>query len=297
MMPMEGVPPFEVAEIVTRALREDGPWGDATATAVLFADQEFDARFTAREDGVCSGIAVAEEVFAQLDSRVVFEPALADGDRFAAGDVLARVSGPARAIVTGERIALNLLQRMCGVATMTAAYVDVVEKAVVAAGIRAPWVIDTRKTTPGLRILEKYSVRMGGGHNHRYCLSDAVMVKDNHLQMLVEAAGGGDEAVTQALRDVRSRMGHTQHLEVEVDRIDQIEPVVAAGVDSIMLDNFTPEELVKGVSAVAGRCRVEASGGINLDTIGAVATTGVDVISVGALTHAARALDIGLDGA
>ncbi|HEU4466153.1 MAG TPA: carboxylating nicotinate-nucleotide diphosphorylase, partial [Agromyces sp.] len=206
------------------------------------------------------------------------------GDRFAAGDVLARVQGPARGILRAERVALNLVQRMSGVATLTARHVDAV------AGTRAR-IVDTRKTTPGLRSLERQAVRDGGGRNHRRSLSDAIMAKDNHLAVLT--AGGADLAT--ALREARERMPHTAHLEVEVDRVDQIAPVLAGGADTVMLDNFTVDELRVGVELIAGRAIVEASGGVNLDTVAAIAATGVDVISVGALTHSARALDLGLD--
>jgi len=173
---------------------------------------------------------------------------------------------------------------MCGIATLTARYVAAVE------GTDAR-IVDTRKTTPGLRALERQAVRDGGGHNHRFSLSDAVLAKDNHLAVL--AAAG--IPVGDAIRAARARIGHTTHLEVEVDRLDQIEPVVSAGVDTIMLDNFTPEQLREGVALVAGRALVEASGGVNLETVAAIARSGVDIISVGALTHSARALDLGLD--
>jgi nicotinate-nucleotide pyrophosphorylase (carboxylating) len=207
-----------------------------------------------------------------------------DGERFEAGTVLARVEGSAHAVLRAERIALNLTQRMSGIASLTARYVEA------AAGTRAR-IVDTRKTTPGLRVLERQAVRDGGGHNHRFSLSDAVLAKDNHLAVL--AAAG--VSIGDAIRSARERIGHTTHLEVEVDRLDQIEPVVAAGVDTIMLDNFTPDELREGVALVAGRALVEASGGVSLDTVAEIAASGVDVISVGALTHSPRALDLGLD--
>ena len=187
-------------------------------------------------------------------------------------------------MLRAERVALNLVQRMSGIATQTARFVEAV------AGTSAR-VVDTRKTTPGLRVLERQAVRDGGGHNHRFSLSDAVLAKDNHLAVL--AAAGGD--LGTAIRDARARIPHTTHLEVEVDRVEQIEPVVSAGVDTIMLDNFTLDELREGVRVVAGRALVEASGGVNLDTVAAIAATGVDIVSVGALTHSVRALDLGLD--
>jgi nicotinate-nucleotide pyrophosphorylase (carboxylating) len=223
-------------------------------------------------------------VFELVDDETVVELAGIDGSEFAPGDVLARVDGSARAVLRAERIALNLSQRMSGIATLTSRYVAAI------AGTRAR-IVDTRKTTPGLRILERQAVRDGGGHNHRFSLSDAVLAKDNHLAVL--AAEG--ISLHDAIRAARARMGHTMHLEVEVDRIEQIEPVVSAGVDTIMLDNFTPDELREGVAIVAGRALIEASGGVNLDTVAEIAATGVDIISVGALTHSARALDLGLD--
>ncbi len=211
--------------------------------------------------------------------------AVADGERFGEGDVLATVEGPARAVLQAERVALNFVQRMSGIATLTARFVAEV------AGTKAR-IVDTRKTTPGLRLLERYAVRCGGGHNHRFSLSDAVMAKDNHLAVLL---ADGRRTLTEALRDVRAALPHTAHLEVEVDRPDQIEAVLAAGVDTIMLDNFSPELLRAGVAQVNGRALVEASGSVRLETVGAIARTGVDIISVGALTHSVRSLDMGLD--
>jgi nicotinate-nucleotide pyrophosphorylase (carboxylating) len=276
--------PREIERIVTMALDEDAPWGDLTGETLIPARATATAELVAREPGVFSGARVVEATFRVVDPAIAVEVLAADGDRFAAGDVLARVQGPARGILRGERVALNLVQRMSGVATLTARFVDAV------AGTRAR-IVDTRKTTPGLRSLERQAVRDGGGRNHRRSLSDAVMAKDNHLAVLT--AGGAD--LGTALREARDRMPHTAHLEVEVDRIDQIEPVLAGGADTVMLDNFTVDELRAGVALIAGRATVEASGGVNLDTVAAIAATGVDVISVGALTHSARALDLGLD--
>jgi nicotinate-nucleotide pyrophosphorylase (carboxylating) len=202
--------------------------------------------------------------------------------RFEAGDVLAVISGNARGVLRAERIALNLVQRMSGIATLTAQFVALAGNA---------RIVDTRKTTPGLRAIERHAVRSGGGFNHRYSLSDAVLAKDNHLAVLT-AAG---QSVTEVIRAARAQLGHTMRLEVEVDRIDQIEPVLAGGVDVIMLDNFTLDELRAGVALVDGRAVVEASGGVSLETVAAIAATGVDVISVGAITHSVRALDLGLD--
>jgi nicotinate-nucleotide pyrophosphorylase (carboxylating) len=273
-----------IDDVIRRALDEDAPWGDLTSEVFLPADARATAALVARESGVLSGIAVFTRVFEIVDADTRALPLARDGERFAAGAELARVDGSARAVLRAERIALNLTQRMTGIATLTARYVEAV------AGTRAR-IVDTRKTTPGLRALERQAVRDGGGHNHRFSLSDAVLAKDNHLAVL--AASGA--SIGDAIRTARERLGHTTHLEVEVDRLDQIEPVVAAGVDTIMLDNFTLDELRQGAALVAGRALVEASGGVNLDTVAAIAATGVDVISVGALTHSPRALDLGLD--
>lgn len=276
--------PAVIETTVRAALGEDAPWGDLTSEALIPASATATAELVARESGVFSGGEVFAAAFTLTDARVAVDVRAADGTRFAPGDVLAVVSGPARAVLTAERIGLNFAQRMSGVATLTARYVD----AVAGTGVR---IADTRKTTPGLRAFERHAVRSGGGANHRYSLSDAVMAKDNHLAVLVRSG----MSVTDALRDAKTRLPHTTHLEVEVDRLDQIEAVLAAGIGTIMLDNFSLADLRTGVAQVAGRATVEASGGVSLDTVRAIAETGVDVISVGALTHSARALDLGLD--
>lgn len=273
-----------IERVVFAALEEDAPWGDVTSELFVPSDAVATAELNAREPGVLSGGAVVVATFAAVDPEVSVELMIADGDRFAAGDVIAVISGPARAVLRGERVALNLVQRMSGIATLTAQYVALT------VGTTAR-VVDTRKTTPGLRALERHAVLCGGGHNHRFSLSDAVLAKDNHLAVLT-AAG---QSVTEVILAARASMGHTTHLEVEVDRLSQIEPVLAGGVDTIMLDNFSLDELRQGVALVAGRALVEASGGVSLDTVAAIAATGVDIISVGALTHSARALDLGLD--
>ncbi len=270
----------QVRRVVVAALDEDAPFGDLTSAVFVPADAVAHADVVAREPGVLAGVDVLVAVFAEVDADVEVDLLLGDGDRFDAGDVLARVAGPARAVLRAERVALNLVQRMCGIATLTARYVD----AVAGTGVR---IVDTRKTTPGLRALERHAVRCGGGHNHRFSLSDAVMAKDNHLALV--------DDLTAAIRAAREQLPHTTHVEVEVDRLDQVEAVLAGGVDTIILDNFTPDELREGVRLVGGSVVVEASGGITLDTVAAVADTGVDVISVGALTHSVRALDLGLD--
>ena len=273
-----------IEAVVFAALEEDAPWGDVTSELFVPADATATAELNAREPGVFSGGAVIVATFAAVSADVTVEVMLEDGDRFEAGDVIAVISGPARAVLRGERIALNLVQRMSGIATLTAQFVALV------AGTKAH-VVDTRKTTPGLRALERHAVRSGGGYNHRFSLSDAVLAKDNHLAVLT--AGGA--SVTDVIRSARAQLGHTTHLEVEVDRLEQIEPVLAGGVDTIMLDNFSLDDLRAGVAQVAGRALVEASGGVNLATVADIAATGVDLISVGALTHSVRALDLGLD--
>lgn len=269
---------------VGAALAEDAPWGDLTSEALIPASATATAELTAREAGVFSGGEVFAAAFALTDERVDVDLRFTDGDAFSAGDVLAVASGPARAILTAERIGLNFAQRMSGIATVTARYVA----AVAGTGVR---IADTRKTTPGLRAFERHAVRSGGGANHRFSLSDAVMAKDNHLAVLLRSG----LSVTEALLDAKTRLPHTAHIEVEVDRLEQIEPVLAAGIGTIMLDNFTLDDLRTGVARVDGRATVEASGGVGLETVRAIAETGVDVISVGALTHSARALDLGLD--
>ncbi|MDX2026994.1 carboxylating nicotinate-nucleotide diphosphorylase, partial [Microcella sp.] len=241
-------------------------------------------RIVSRVDGVFAGGLPLELAFTRVDPTLVVERHLADGDAMVPGTVIATITGSARGILRGERVALNLSQRLSGIATLTRSYV----KAVAHTSVR---IVDTRKTTPGLRMLEKAAVRAGGGHNHRYSLSDAVMLKDNHLAVL----GAHGFGLKEAIRIVRARIPHTMHLEVEVDRLHQLEAVLAAEPDTIMLDNFTLDDLRAGVGLIAGRSVVEASGGVRLDTVRAIAETGVDVISVGALTHSAPALDLGLD--
>ena len=270
-----------IEAVVFAALEEDAPWGDITSELFVPVEATATAELNAREPGVLSGGAVIIATFAAVSADVTVELQLNDGDRFEAGDIIAIISGPARAVLRGERVALNLSQRMSGIATLTAQFVALVS------GTSAR-VVDTRKTTPGLRALERHAVRSGGGHNHRFSLSDAVLAKDNHLALQ-------SGSITDVIRAARAQLGHTTHLEVEVDRLEQIEPVLAGGVDTIILDNFSLDDLRTGVALVAGRALVEASGGVNLDTVQAIAQSGVDLISVGALTHSVRALDLGLD--
>ena len=273
-----------IDEAVTRALHEDAPWGDVTSDYLIPAEAVAVAVLAARESGVMAGGQVFAAAFRLVDPAIQVELLVADGQAFTAGTQLAKVSGPARAVLTAERVGLNFVQRMAGIATATSRYVAAV------AGTQAR-IVDTRKTTPGLRAFEKHSVVAGGGANHRYSLSDAVMAKDNHLAILTR--GGKD--LTTELKAVRAKLGHTTHIEVEVDRLDQIPAILAAGVDTIMLDNFNLDDMRKGVELIAGKAVIEASGGVNLDTVRAIAETGVDVISVGALTHQIHSLDLGLD--
>jgi len=279
------LPTAPVREILERAFAEDAPAGDITSQLLIPADAKATAVLNARVPGVFSGATVFRDAMLLIDPDTDVELLLADGDTFDAGTHLARVSGRARSVLLAERVALNLVQRMSAIATKTAEFVKLTE------GTTAR-ITDTRKTTPGLRVLERFAVRCGGGANHRYSLSDAVLAKDNHLAVMT----GGDPAkLTGLLAAAKAQLGHTTHFEVEVDSMDQIEPVLAAGVDTIMLDNFTVEELRAGVALVGGRARVEASGNVNLQTVAGIAATGVDVISIGGLTHSVAALDLGLD--
>ncbi|MHA7277378.1 carboxylating nicotinate-nucleotide diphosphorylase [Arthrobacter sp. HLT1-21] len=277
--------PADVDRIVAAALAEDAPWGDITSETLIPAAATAQASIVARQAGVFCGQQVIEAALRLTDQRTTVRFLVNDGEAFAAGAVLAVLTGPARAVLTAERVALNLAQRLSGIATLTAQFVQ----AVAGTGAR---IVDTRKTTPGLRVLERYAVRCGGGFNHRFGLSDALMAKDNHLALLTR---GGSTGLTEALTAAKARLPHTVHFEVEVDRIDQIEPVLAAGVDTIMLDNFSVDQLTEGVRLVAGRALVEASGNVRLDTVAAIARTGVDIISSGALTHSVHSLDLGLD--
>ncbi len=274
-----------VERVVQMALLEDAPWGDLTSQTLIPESAMVTAQLVAREAGVLSGAAIFAAAMTLTDERIRTTFHVADAERFEKARVLAEVRGPARAVLQAERVALNFVQRLSGIATLTAAFVALIK------GTKAR-IVDTRKTTPGLRLFERYAVRCGGGQNHRFSLSDAVMAKDNHLALLL---ADGTKTLTEALREARARLPHTAHFEVEVDRADQIEPVLAAGVDTIMLDNFAIDDLRAGVLQVDGRALVEASGTVRLETVRAIAETGVDIISVGALTHSVRSLDLGLD--
>jgi nicotinate-nucleotide pyrophosphorylase (carboxylating) len=267
-----------VERVVHAALAEDVGAGDVTTEATVPEDAFGSAGLLVKEPGVVCGLVPAETVFRALDPDIRFVAFRADGDLVETPAVVARVEGSLRAILTGERVALNFLGRLSGIATLTRRYVDAVEGTGVA-------VLDTRKTTPGLRALEKHAVAAGGGTNHRFGLDDAVLVKDNHLR-----AAGSIAAAVDLLRDATDLP-----VEVECDTLDQVSEALDVGVDAILLDNMTLDELREAVALTKGRARLEASGGVSLDTIRAIAETGVDEISVGALTHSARSLDVSLE--
>jgi nicotinate-nucleotide pyrophosphorylase (carboxylating) len=267
-----------VERVVLAALAEDIGAGDVTTEATVAADAVGTAELLVKERGVVCGLGVAETAFRALDPEIRFEAFASDGDEVDAGAVVARVSGSDRAILTAERVALNFLGRLSGIATLTRRYVDAID----GTGAR---VLDTRKTTPGLRPLEKHAVAAGGGSNHRFGLDDAVLIKDNHLR----AAG----SIAAAVELVRAATDLS--IEVECETIAQVEEALDAGVDAILLDNMSLDELRAAAALVDGRARLEASGGVTLDTIRAIAETDVDEISVGALTHSARSLDVSLE--
>jgi nicotinate-nucleotide pyrophosphorylase (carboxylating) len=292
--PLNGVPAASVAGVlrfpysqgelrtlVKSALDEDGAFNDLTTLATVVSDRHARGRLASRATGVVCGVPLALEAFCQLDPKVTIRVDREDGARLESGSSVLYLSGHARALLAAERVALNFMQRLSGVASLTARYVDAVK------GTKAK-ILDTRKTTPGWRLLEKYAVRAGGGTNHRLNLSTAVLIKDNHI-----AAVDGD--VSAAVRRARELAPTGTKVEVECDRPDQVDAAVAVGADIIMLDNMTPAQMRECVVRVAGRAIIEASGGVTLDSVRAIAETGVDWISVGALTHSAPALDLALD--
>lgn len=267
--------------LLRAALAEDlGTAGDLTTDAIIDAGATARAAIVARHDGVVAGVGIAGETFALLDPDVTVRACVPDGDDVGRGTVLATVAGPARAILTGERVALNMLGRLCGIATATATFVAAV-------GDHRARIVPTRKTTPGLRVLERYAVRAGGGADHRFGLADGVLIKDNHI-----AAAGG---ITAAVDRARRRVGHMVAIEVEVDTLDQLDEAVALPIAAVLLDNMTPDTLAEAVARTPDGIVTEASGGITLETVPRVAAAGVDLISVGWLTHSAPALDVGLD--
>ncbi len=269
-----------LSETVRQALLEDIGTGDITTQATVDPAINAVAYLVVKTEGVIAGLPVVAEVFSQVDPELHLRFFVKEGTRVASRTKLCEISGRAQSILIGERVALNFLQRLSGIATKTARMVALIE------GTRAR-IVDTRKTTPGLRALEKYAVRQGGGYNHRFGLYDAVMIKDNHI-----VASGG---ITQAVRRAVSQSPHTVTITVECDTLEQVEEAVAAGADIILLDNMTTEDLQEALDIIDGHAIAEASGGVSEETVRAIAETGVDIISVGGLTHSAVALDIGLD--
>lgn len=269
-----------VDEIIINGLKEDITNVDITTDNLIDDESISQAYMIAKEDGVIAGLSVAKRVFEIIDDEVNVTFNVEDGDVVKKGTKIAHIKGKTKTILKGERLALNILQRMSGIASISRKYSEIVK----GYNVR---IVDTRKTTPGLRILEKYAVRMGGCHNHRYNLSDAVMIKDNHIK----AAGGIKEAVFK----IKYRIPHTVKVEVEVESIEALEEAIEAGADIVMLDNMEPNRMEKAVKVAASRVIIEASGGITMNTLIDVAKTGVDVISVGALTHSVKAMDISLN--
>jgi len=270
----------QISAIVQRALAEDVGPGDVTSQWILPPEMEVHGCFLAKAQGVLAGLEVVRQVFQQVDECIAFQPCMKDGDAISKGDIVATVGGPAASILTAERTALNFLQRMSGIATLTRRYVEAV------AGTKAT-ILDTRKTAPGLRLLDKWAVRLGGGQNHRLGLYDMVLIKDNHI-----AAAGG---ITQAVERVRQRNRQGLAVEVEVKSLAELGEALALDVDRIMLDNMDLGEMRRAVEVTAGQVPLEASGNVTLENVAAIAATGVDYISVGALTHSVKALDISLE--
>jgi nicotinate-nucleotide pyrophosphorylase (carboxylating) len=269
----------EIDRIIRTALAEDIGWGDITTRACIEAGSQSRAELVAKEDFVLAGIDVAAQVFVAVDTTVSFEKLREDGRTIRRGEVFAWIKGASASLLQGERVALNLLRRMSGIATLTGLFVEAVD----GTGAR---IVDTRKTTPGLRYLEKYAVRAGGGQNHRYALCDGILIKENHIH----AAGG----VTAAIQRAKLAAPHTIKVEVETTTLAEVEEALLASADIILLDNMTLDELRQAVKLVDGRALTEASGGVNLKSVRAIAETGVDLISVGALTHSFRSIDISL---
>lgn len=269
----------QLTRIIEAALAEDVNTGDITTLSTVPEGTQIEGRFLAKASGLICGVLVAQAVFAHVDPAIRLEFFFGDGDRVQKGDVIARIGGPAIPILTCERLALNLMQHMSGIATRTREAVDMV------AGYPVR-ILDTRKTTPGLRMLEKYAVRVGGGHNHRFTLSDGVLIKDNHIQ----AAGG----ITKAIQAARLHAPHTLKIEVETETLEQVREALSAGADIIMLDNMSTELMAQSVKLIDKRALVEASGNMDEKDLREVAATGVDFISIGALTHSVHPLDISL---
>jgi nicotinate-nucleotide pyrophosphorylase (carboxylating) len=271
---------LKLDNIIKMAIEEDLGYGDITTDNLIEEERSGKGVIRSKEEGIIAGLPVAERVFKLIDQRINFNPLLKDGDHFLSGEIIVEVQGPLPGILKGERTSLNFLQRLSAIATKTGEYVKLVQGYPVR-------IVDTRKTTPLLRILEKYAVRVGGGNNHRMGLFDAVMIKDNHIV----AAGG----IENAVRRIKNRIPHTIKIEVEVDKFDQLKEALKAGVDIILLDNMSIDELKEAVDYIKGRVIVEASGGVNLEKIKEIVTTGVDVISIGELTHHIKSLDLSLE--
>jgi len=271
-------------ELVDHALAEDWAWGDVTTQALIPAEAEGKASFIAKSAGVVAGIEVVHLVFSRVDPSLKFRALLRDGDKLQHGTEIAVIEGKVGSILRGERVALNFLQRLSGIATETSRYVEAVR------GTKAR-IVDTRKTTPGLRFLEKYAVKAGGGQNHRVHLGDGILIKDNHLAAL--RARGLD--LKAAVDLAKNNAPHTLKIEIEVTTVEEAGEAVESGADIVMLDNMSVEEMRRAVKSIGGRVLVEASGGVTLDNVRSVAETGVDLISVGALTHSVKALDISLE--
>jgi len=269
-----------IDRLIKEALLEDMPYGDITTDLLIPDTNVSDAILKAKEDGILCGIDIGMRVFFLLDENIRFEKLKKDGDRIKKGEIIARIQGNSRAILKGERLALNLIQRMSGIATVTSKYAEKIKnyKAVVT---------ETRKTMPLLRMLDKYAVFIGGGKNHRYSLSDAILIKDNHLKVV--------GSIKEAIASVKKNIPHTMKVEVEVRNMDEFKEALGAGADIIMLDHFTIDQMKKAVILAEGRTLIEASGNITFENIEDIAKTGVDIISIGAITHSAKSLDINLD--
>ncbi len=270
---------FIVDEIIINALKEDMPYGDVTTDAVIDIETNTRAEFLAKEDGVIAGLDIARRVFELLDDKILFMKLVKDGTFVKKGTVIAEIAGNTAAILKGERTALNILQRLSGIASITKEFCNKIEGTNVK-------IADTRKTTPGLRMLEKYAVKVGGGSNHRFSLSDGVLIKDNHIK----AVGGIKEAVDE----VRRNVPHTIKIEVETETLDEVKEALASGADIIMLDNMSINDMKKAVEMAKGKALIEASGNVSLQSVYDVALTGVDIISVGSITHSVKSLDISL---
>jgi len=269
----------EIDRIIVNAIREDIPSGDITTDNIIDENARSKAYMIAKDTGVIAGLDVAKRVFELLDDSTVFEKMVQDGQVVKYGDIIAKIEGNTRALLKGERTALNLLQRMSGIATRTKKLTDIIKNT-------KARLVDTRKTTPGLRVLEKYAVRAGGGYNHRYCLSDGVLIKDNHIK----AAG----SLTKAIELVREKIPHTIKIEVETENIEQVREALNGKADIIMLDNMGLDKIKEAVKIIDGKALSEVSGNVSIENINDIACTGVDIISVGGLTHSVIAFDISM---